>query len=102
MRGKVSLRLVGALIFALALLALAAMPGRTPASSAQELASQSDSSSAAPAAQAGGTVTHDIQKIAPHVFRGDVRNLPRVPSKPKPDFDLKEPRSTKQPPPGQV
>ncbi len=43
----------------------------------------------------GETRTYDIQKIVPHVFNGDVRNLPSVSSKPKIELDLKEPQVSK-------
>src|SRR6185312_6240048 len=42
-------------------------------------------------------VTHAIQYVKPAQFNGDVRDLPRVPSKPHDEVELKEPRSNKQP-----
>src|SRR4051794_27145920 len=35
------------------------------------------------------SMAYPIQKIAPQVFRGDVRNLPYVPSKPKLELEIR-------------
>ncbi len=50
----------------------------------------------------GGHPTYDLPKVVPYVFQGDVRNLSHVPSKPKQEPELREPRSTKPAPSGPV
>ena len=42
------------------------------------------------------TRTHNIKKVTPHVYNGDVRDLPSVPSKPKIEVELQEPGNIKQ------
>ncbi len=49
------------------------------------------------AAQGGiAAKTIDIPRVLPREVRGDVRNLPQVPSKPKTELTLQEPANTKQ------
>ena len=46
-----------------------------------------------PAVAQGGidARTYDVPRVLPHEFRGDVRNLPQIPSKPKVEVNLREP-----------
>src|SRR5262249_13519641 len=41
--------------------------------------------------------TQSIEPVMPHVFKGDVRDLPQVPTRERIDIQLQEPISTKQP-----
>ena len=43
----------------------------------------------------GGGTTYDLPKVVPHVFQGDVRNLPQIPAKPKIEFELAHPSDAK-------
>ena len=53
------------------------------------------------AAQGGGEIrTVDIPNVLPHEFRGDVRDLPQIPSKPKFELELREPQDGKPAPSG--
>ncbi len=70
----------GALVGILAWLALSLAPGQNTLVAAQGI---------------GGTKTVDMPKIVPSEFNGDVRTLPQIPSKPKVEVELQEPRSIK-------
>ncbi len=67
-------------LFGIVILLLSAAPGDLLSASAQGM---------------GGDNSHDIQKVEPHIYGGDVRSLPAVPSKPTMDRELNEPESNK-------
>ena len=46
--------------------------------------------------------TYDGEKVKPAAYDGDVRQLPRIPSRPKIELDLQEPPGIKRPPSGPV
>src|SRR5512146_3493683 len=54
------------------------------------------SQSPAAAQGGGGGRTYALQKVTPHVFRGNVRDLPKARSKPKSDFEPHGPSVNKQ------